>query len=106
MKNLTEIRRWLTLRCAHCGHRFRWSRDARHSFGNRDSKVYHDPCINYLIWRTKAEERLVVVGLLADVSGLNTNDMQTVAFTRANAGEEHHAQDRVWRVFYDLSTAS
>lgn len=103
MKSMTEIRRWATLRCDHCGHRFRWKRDARSSFGNRDSKVYHGPCIAYIQWRRTAEERLTVVGLLAEVSGLNTNDMQAIAHGRAPVGEEHTASNLVWRVFYDLS---
>lgn len=103
MKSLTEIRRWATLRCAHCGHRFRWSRDARNTFGNRDGKVYHSPCIAYIQWRRNAEERLTVVGLLADVSGLSANGMQAVAHGRAPVGEESAASNLVWRVFSDLS---
>lgn len=103
MKSLVEIMRWVTLRCAHCGRRFRWSRDARHATGNRDGKVYHGTCLTAIEWRRKAEERLTVVGMLAEVSGLNANDMQAVAFTRAAPGEEHTAQNFVWRVFYDLS---
>src|SRR3546814_20706100 len=103
MKSITEIRRWATLRCAHCGHRFHWSRDARFSTGSRDGKVYHEPCLGYIEWRRQAEERLTVVDLLADVSGLNTNDMQAVATGPAAVGEEHTAVTPVWRVFYDLS---
>lgn len=104
VKDITEIRRWATLRCAHCGHRFRWARDARHSFGNRDGKVYHGPCIDAIVWRRKADERLQVVAMLSDLSGLGDKDLQTVAELRAtDAPGESTAANLVWRVFYDLS---
>lgn len=80
-------------RCEHCGHRFRWSRDARHSFGNRDGKNYHGPCISYLTWRTKADERLDVLGLVMDVSPVTERDIKAAAELR---------DVPAFRVFYDL----
>lgn len=94
------IHRWLTKRCEHCGHRFRWSRDARHATGNRDGKVYHGPCRAYLHWRQVAEERLDVVALACDVAGLSGRDLQGIAEMRGTTvpGADNE-RDKVWRVF-------
>ena len=103
MKSLTEIKRWAKLRCAHCGHRFRWSRDPRSSFGGRDGKVYHGPCIAYLIWRKSAEDRLTVLGLVAEIADLGDSEVGAIAELRAaDENERTASSNRVWRVFNDL----
>lgn len=73
--NLPEMRRWATLRCEHCGHRFRWKRDYRHSFGNRDGKVYHRWCMSYIEWHRIADERLRILAVTADLAGLTKRDV-------------------------------
>lgn len=104
MKSLKEIRRWATLRCAHCGHRFRWSRDARHATSNRDGKVYHGPCLGYIQWRAKAEDRLTVFGVVVDMAGISDRLVTGVVELRAETEDERVASsNRVFRVFYDLS---
>ena len=101
--DLREVRRWATLRCEHCGHRFRWNRDSRHSFGNRDGRVYHGPCLGYIEWRRRAEERLTVLGLTCELSGLTVRDVTVAAELRATTEDERiTASNRTWRVFYDL----
>lgn len=103
MKSLTEIRRWATLRCAHCGHRFRWSRDARHATSNRDGKVYHGPCLASIQFRREAADRLIVLGITADLAGLDGDAVQGVVEMRADTEEERLVHGRrVWRAFYDL----
>lgn len=103
-KNPREVRRLLTLRCAHCGHKFRWMNDARHSTGSRDGTVYHGPCMAYTIWRTKAEERLAVLALTLDVAGVTDRDIKGAAELRATTDDERVAvSNRAFRVFYDLS---
>ena len=94
----------LTARCEHCGHRFRRRRDPRHSFGNADGRVYHGPCIAYVQWRRKAEERLRVVGLVCDLAGITGRDVTVVVELRAgdDADRRIHDSNEVWRVFYDL----
>lgn len=89
-------------RCAHCGHGFHWSRDARHSTGNRDGAVYHGPCSAYLHWRKKAEDRLTVVGAMSDLSGLVSSDVQGAMGLRGGSDESNVA----WRVFYDLEKST
>lgn len=103
-KSFTEIKRWATLRCAHCGHRFRWRRDARHSTSNRDGKVFHGPCLSAVTWRAKAEERLAVLGLVVETTGVDTLAMQAVAQRRETTdAAQTAAGNRTWRVFYDLA---
>lgn len=103
MKSLTEIKRWATLRCAHCGHRFRWSRDSRSSFGNRDGKVYHGPCIAYIQWRSKAAERLEVLDVVTDLAGISHRLIVGVIENRAEGADERTREsNRAFRVFYDL----
>lgn len=98
-----EVRRWLTERCEHCGHRFRWKRDARHSFGNRDGKVYHGPCIALVQWRSKAEERLDLLATVCEISGMTGADVQGVISMRASGSPDASTeQNKAWRVFYDL----
>lgn len=102
VKDPKEVRRLLTLRCAHCGHKFRWMRDARHSFGEC-GEVYHGPCISYVTWRRKADERLGVLALTLDVTGVTDRDIQGAAELRATTDEERvAASNRAFRVFYDL----
>lgn len=103
MKSLKEIQRWATLRCAHCGHRFHWSRDARHATSNRDGKVYHGPCLAAIEWRRTAGDRLFVVGLLADLSRLDSSTVLGFIEMR-DATEDDRNTDgrRVWRAFNDL----
>jgi hypothetical protein len=50
-----RIKYWLTLRCDHCGHRFRWKGDARFSTWGGD-KVWHETCQGYQHWRRQCEE--------------------------------------------------
>ena len=103
MKSPTEIKRWLTLRCDHCGHRFRWKRDHRNSFGNRDGKVWHSPCIAYLQWRAKADERLEVLDVVTDLAGISSRLITGVVENRAeNEDQRIKASNQVFRVFYDL----
>jgi hypothetical protein len=104
-----EVRRLLTLRCDYCGHKFRWARDARHSFGNGDGKVWHDPCIALVIARGKAEERLEVIGVMAELSGLTASDVRNTMSLRDEAGQPgsgSNGWDRAWRVFYDLEKST
>lgn len=98
-----ELRRWLTKRCEHCGHRFRWKRDARHSFGNGDRKVYHGPCIALVQWRNKAEERLDMLALVCEVAGLTGEDIRGIVEIRTTGTDNASIeQNAAWRVFYDL----
>lgn len=100
---VTEFRRWRKDQCDHCGERFRW-RAARNSFGNRDGKVWHNACIAYLTWRTKADERLAVLALTLDVAGVTDRDIKGAAELRAETDIERvKAGNRAFRVFYDLS---
>lgn len=90
-------------RCAHCRHRFAWSGDARFANGNRDGKVFHGPCQAYLLWRAKAEERLNVLGLTMDLSGMTDRDVTFAAELRARDDDERMSVSRrAFRVFYDL----
>lgn len=99
-----EVKRWLTLRCEHCGHRFRWKRDYRFSFGNRDGKVYHEFCMGYVTWLATAAERLAIVGLLSELSGLTNRDVTVAAELRANSEDQRIGDSsRVFRVFRDLA---
>jgi len=82
-------------RCEHCGHGFRWSRDSRHASGNRDGKNYHGPCIAYLIWRRRAEDRLAVLGVVRELTSITSRDVENVVELRAQ-------ELPVWSVFYDL----
>ncbi|WP_194385349.1 hypothetical protein [Microbacterium luteum] len=104
MKSLTEIKRWATLRCAHCGHRFRWSRDARHATSNRDGKVYHGPCLAYILWRRDAEQRLDVLGWVMEIADLTPDDVKQVLELRMSMDLSTLDQGgKAWRVFNDLS---
>jgi hypothetical protein len=94
-----EIVRWVTLRCGHCGHRFRWKRDAR--FGVGDGKVYHAPCIGYIEWRRTADERLAVLGVALELSGITAADVRDAASMGDTA-----ESNRAWRVFRDLERST
>ncbi|MGM7422990.1 hypothetical protein [Cellulosimicrobium sp. CpK407] len=101
-----EVHRWLTLRCGHCGHRFRWKRDGRHRL-NPGGPVYHGPCIAYLDWRRKADERLDVLGTVMDLATFTARDVQTVVELRyEKPTERSQASNLAWRVFYDLECAN
>ena len=101
--NWREVRRWATLRCAHCGHRFRWSRDARHSFSDASNDVYHGPCQAAIVWRRKSEEAHEVLGLMLDITGLDSRDVTALAELRAETADERvAASNRVFRVFYEM----
>jgi len=82
--------------------RFQGKRDPRYTFGGNRA-VYHGPCQWYIIWRRKADERLRIVGILSELSGLNDQDIKGVAENRANGDlERSDAVNEAWRVFYDL----
>jgi hypothetical protein len=103
MKSLTEMKRWATLRCERCGHRFRWSRDARHSFGNRDGKVYHRPCLEAIMWQSKADERLAILDVVTDLAGISNRLITGVIENRAESEDQRITDsNRSWRVFRDL----
>lgn len=99
-----EVHRWLTKHCEHCGLRFRWGpRDSRHSFGNRDGKVYHGPCIAFVQWRSKAEERLDLLATVCEIAGMTGDDVQGVVSMRTSGSPDASTeQNKAWRVFYDL----
>ena len=102
---MTRLRRWLRDRCAHCGRRFRWRRDARHSFGG-NREVFHETCIGYRIWRGKAEERLAMLAVVCDVWGIADRDVKGVVEMRAEDDAERVKRSNVaFRVFYDLQNA-
>lgn len=106
LRNPKEVRRKLKLRCAHCGHKFRWLNDGRHSLGNRDGTVYHQPCISYVMWRDRADERLAVLALTLDLSGLAVADVKGAAELRAADHDDRAtASNRAFRVFRDLEKA-
>lgn len=94
-----RVKRWRRDRCAGCGKRFRWH-DSRNGFMNGD-EVYHDVCMSYRAWRSKAEERLTVLELVVDISGLTADDVKAVARLRG----DHNDENRAWRVFYDIANA-
>lgn len=99
--NPRDVRRWLTLRCAHCGHRFRWSKDARNSFGGSNA-VYHSPCMSYIVWRRRATEAEEVLTLIADAFGITERDVSGVAELRATSDDQRVMDtNKVWRVFYN-----
>lgn len=111
-RNLRRLKPWFRRfkrngyrrdRCHHCGHPFRWTRDSRHATGNRDGKVFHGPCMAYLTWRAKADERIAVLGLTVEVTGVNDRDIKAAAELRAASEDERVASsNRAFRVFYDL----
>ena len=114
MRRLRRIRPWWRRfklngyrreRCAHCGHPFRWSCDARHSTGNRDGETYHGPCLAYLGWRHKAEARLTVLGVVTELTGITSSDVREAMSLRASNGKPGSGSaewNLAWRVFYDL----
>lgn len=98
---LKEARRKLVLRCAHCGHRFRWRRDPRHSFGN--SEVYHGPCMSYILWHRHAVERMEILDTVCEITGITGHTVRGVLEVRAaDEAERIEATNRAFRVFYDL----
>ncbi len=91
-------------RCDHCGHRFRWMRDSRHSYSG-SSKVWHGPCQAYIHQRRAAEERLEVLRLVMELSPITDRDVKLASELRATTETERTANsNRAFRVFYDLST--
>jgi hypothetical protein len=98
-----RLHHWRRDRCAHCGHRFRWRRDARHSFGN-NREIFHDPCIGYRTWRTKADERLNILAVVCEVWGISDRDVKGVVEMRTpDNAEGTRLRDQAFRVFYDLA---
>lgn len=92
-------------RCHHCGHPFRWSRDARHANGNRDGRVYHGPCIALEIWRAKADDRLTVLDLALHVTHTTVRDLCDLAllqYSDLDSDARTIADNRVWQVTHDL----
>lgn len=89
-------------KCHHCGHPFRWNRDARFANGNRDGKRYHGPCHAYLLWRLRAEQRLDVLAVVQEVTGVTAEDLRTVMSLR----DGNDGWNRAWRVFYDLEKST
>lgn len=57
---------WRKLRCAGCGHRFRWKRDSRHSLGWSAREVYHGPCASLVMVRGQLEDAYAVLAFDAD----------------------------------------
>lgn len=101
--DVKEVRRWATLRCEHCGHRFRWHHDPRHSYGNRDGKVYHGPCMAYLEWRRKADERLFVLNAVCDDRGVGIRDISLIVGKNATDVIDRVAHSNIaFRVTLDL----
>lgn len=98
-----KLRRRFRDRCESCNHHARWT-ESWHTHGNRDGKVWHGPCIAFETWRDTADERLTVIGLMAEVAGLSSRDVQTVAALRDSewTGRGRY-EDLVWRAFYALS---
>lgn len=92
-------------RCHHCGHPFRWTRDARHATGNRDGRVYHGPCIAMEAWRAKADDRLTVLELALFTMHITVRDLRDLAslqYSDLEADARSIGNARVWRVTYDL----
>jgi hypothetical protein len=102
-------REWLrrrNARCAHCGLRFQGKRDPRHTFGGNRA-VYHGPCQALIVWRRKADERLDVIGVMSELSGLTAADLRSVYELRTeNAADGSQAWNLAWRVFHDLALTS
>lgn len=89
-------------RCDLCEGPFRGKARARHSYTGSD-KHWHGYCQAYVLWRRKAEERLVVIDLMADLSGLTKRDVIATAEFRANDTDQRiAASNAAWRAFYDL----
>jgi len=95
-------------RCEECGHRFHWKRDARHSFGNRDGKVWHGPCMSLVVMRGKAEDRLEVLGVMVELTGVTGADVRATMSLRDTSGQPgsgSNGWNLAWRVFYDLENS-
>ena len=103
--DLVEVRRWLTLRCDLCGHRFRWIGDARQATGSRDGKVWHRYCQGYIMATATADERLQVLDLALSVTGVSAYKLRPIAEMRApDETQRVAASNRVWRVARDLES--
>lgn len=101
--SIAELKRWATLRCAHCGHRFRLKRDPRNAFSSKSGEVYHNSCISFIQYRRTATERLEVLSLALEVSHVTANDVKQVAELRPGTEDERIAiSNKAWRVFHDL----
>jgi hypothetical protein len=96
------VRRWATERCDSCGHRRRYV-ESWHTYGNRDGKVWHGPCMAFEQWRTTADERLAVLDLICDVWGVTQSDVeQVVALRTSDDAPGGNERNRAWRVMYSL----
>lgn len=95
-RNPREVRRLLTLRCAECGHPFRWHRDARHSFGNDDGLVRHGPCQSLVVVRQNLRDTREVLGMVLDLTDLTAHDLEVANELRTEPGSRERS--RVFRV--------
>ena len=103
---MRRLKRWLRDRCDHCGHRFAWKGDGRYSHGNRDGRVLHGPCMAYLTWRTKADERLAMLGVTLDMAGMTDRDVKTAVELRAESEDQRVSDSNAaFRVFRDIKKA-
>jgi hypothetical protein len=105
--------RWcirLDQRCAWC-HRRAHFNAAWIASGNRDGKVWHLECSALEASIRTADERLWVLDLVTDVTGLSSRDVEMMASLRADTGESYvtpaqsAATNRAWRVMRDVATA-
>lgn len=92
-------------RCDHCGRR-KHLNDAW--FGNGGTARWHAECSSLLRWKAIAEDRLAVVDLVTDLTGLSERDVTSAAELRAPSAvgyrtpEEAEAWDQAWRVMRDV----
>jgi hypothetical protein len=95
-----NVRRRWGKRCDACGRRGRLG-EPWHSYGGE--RVWHDVCMSVQHWRNRAEERLAVLELVAEVWEINAATVRDLASLRGvNDLDSSKAWDLAWRVFYDL----
>lgn len=85
---------WRKQRCAGCGHRFRWKRDARHSLGWSAREVYHSPCASLVTVRSQLEDAYSVLAFDANDNAkwrvgraLDARSEKKAELARADRGE-------------------
>lgn len=98
---LRHLRRWWRERCVRCGRRPFWSESMVLWQG---TGLFHYTCDSAETWRRKAEVRLAVLDVVADVWEVNSGTVQELMALRARAelADEANARNAGWRVFYDL----
>ena len=112
-----QVKPWQTLcrrlwtRCEECGQPFRrrqavfsrnWNGDGP-GWRKPERAVLHDKCSALLTYRGKAQERLDVIDLIADVWNVDSNTVQQLARNREILpSDAANADNMAWRVFYDL----